>query len=88
MRWAQRQRLDYIHRRMKAPGWIRRINIEGQYEVSDTTASGDLQAYLSLYPGEMIYCTGRKRYESMSLFRRLNAAQEKLDAIVKTDVDL
>ena len=62
--WAARERLRVIERALWWRGWVRRSDLTELFGVSAAHASGDLQKYLELNPGALVYHTSRKRYEA------------------------
>lgn len=62
--WASKERLHTIERALWWRGWVGRRDLTGLYGISAAQASGDLQRYLELNPGCMVYHTSRKRYEA------------------------
>ena len=64
MRWAKRQRLDFIAERLKEPGFINRSDLMQAFEVGRAQAAVDLADFQRLNPGAMTYNTRSKRYEA------------------------
>ncbi len=62
--WASRERLRTVERALWWRGWVGRRDLMELYGISAAQASGDLQRYLEMNPGSMLYHTSRKRYEA------------------------
>lgn len=56
--------MQFIADRLAAEGWIVRRHLEEAFEISTPQASIDLQAFLRLNPGSMVYDKSLKRYRS------------------------
>jgi hypothetical protein len=63
MRWAQRQRIDFIAERLRVRGFVNRADLQVKFEISTPQASTDLREFQALYPNAMTYNTRTKRYE-------------------------
>lgn len=61
--WAAQERLRAVERALWWRGWIGRPDLVGVFGISAAQASSDLQKYLELNPGAMVYQMSRKRYE-------------------------
>lgn len=64
MRWAQNQRLDFIRRRLRRPGFINRGHLMSKFGISMPQASTDLREFQKLNPAAMKYNLSAKRYEA------------------------
>lgn len=62
MKWALRQRLDFIRQCLERQGQVNRADLVRQFEISRVQASIDLQRFLKLHPGAMTYDASRKAY--------------------------
>jgi hypothetical protein len=62
--WAAQERLRAVERALWWRGWIGRPDLVEVFGISAAQASSDLQKYLELNPGAMVYQTSRKRYET------------------------
>lgn len=65
MRWAQRQRMNFIAERLMGFGHLRRGDLCARFEISIQRASQDLQLYMREHPGAMRYNLSSKRYERL-----------------------
>lgn len=55
--------------RITAWGWINRSHLREAFGISTQQASIDLQAFLRLYPGQMVYDLTSKRYRSVGAIK-------------------
>lgn len=62
--WAARERLRRVELLLWWRGWVGRMDLIDGFGISAAQASGDLQRYVDLNPGALVYHTSRKRYES------------------------
>ncbi len=62
--WAAQERLRAIERAVWWRGWMKRKSLQELFGVSLAQASSDIQKYLELNPGAMVYHLNRKRYEA------------------------
>lgn len=62
--WAAQERLRAIERAIWWRGWMKRRSLQELFGVSLAQASSDIQKYLELNPGAMVYQLNRKRYEA------------------------
>jgi hypothetical protein len=62
--WAAQERLRAIERAVYWRGWVKRKNLQKLFGVSLAQASSDLQKYLEMNPGSMVYHLSHKRYEA------------------------
>lgn len=62
MRWAQRQRLDYITERLAEAGRVNRADMIGKFDISFQTAAADFGAYGRTFPGAIKYDESVKAY--------------------------
>lgn len=69
--WFAQRRLDYIDFRLVTVGHIRRGDIMAEFGVSMPQASADLNRFLSLAPGAMVYDKSAKRYVARRGYRTL-----------------
>jgi len=67
--WAAQERLRAIERAIWWRGWMKRKNLQKLFGVSLAQASSDIQKYLELNPGAMVYHLKRKRYEVAETMR-------------------
>lgn len=67
--WASERRLDFIDFRMVTSGVVHRADIMRTFGVSQAQASLDLNTFLRLYPGSMIYDKTIKRYTRESGYK-------------------
>lgn len=65
MRWAARQRQDFIAQRIRENGKINRKEIMAEFGVNGVTATMDMQRYIHDNPGAIRYNTKTKRYEAI-----------------------
>ena len=63
MNWFANKRQDFIRRRIKQVGWIRRATLIREFLISPPTASADLQTFKDKNPSVMVYNFNTKRYE-------------------------
>lgn len=70
MRWAARQRQDFIRDTLKAQGYINRSALQGFFGISVQQASHDLKVYASANPGAMRYDVSSKRYVNDDFFQK------------------
>lgn len=64
--WPVLERLKTIERAAWWRGWVRRSDLTAIFGVSLAQASSDLQRYLELNPGALVYNLNLKRYEGSS----------------------
>lgn len=69
--WAARERLRWVEVALWWRGWVGRGDLRAVFGISAAQASSDLQRYVELNPGAMVYQTSRKRYESGARMRCL-----------------
>lgn len=62
--WAAMERLKLVERALWWRGWIGRPDLASLFGISSAQASSDLQKYVELNPGAMLYQMTRKRYET------------------------
>lgn len=62
MTWAQKQRLEYMLRQLKAAGRFVREDVRKVFDVSLPTVSGDLARFEEVYPGAARYDPSAKAY--------------------------
>ncbi len=62
MTWFTERRLDFIDWRMAAHGSIRRADLIAMFEISVPQASTDLQEFMRLYPGAIVYDASARQY--------------------------
>lgn len=62
--WAGRERLYFIERLAWWRGIVNRADLRDVFGISSAQASGDLQGYLEINPGSMVYNIRAKRYET------------------------
>ena len=62
MTWAADRRLDYIDWCLALRGEVQRADISGVFEVSESQASQDINAFIAAYPAAIRYDKSRKRY--------------------------
>jgi hypothetical protein len=62
--WAAQERLRAIERALWWRGWVKRKNLQQLFGLSLAQSSSDLQKYLELNPGAMVYHLNHKRYEA------------------------
>ncbi|GAA5142513.1 WYL domain-containing protein [Prosthecobacter algae] len=62
--WAAQERLRAVERALWWRGWIGRPDLVALFGISAAQASSDLQKYVELNPGAIVYQTSRKRYEA------------------------
>lgn len=62
MTWEAERRLDYIDYRMVTARCIRRCDIVRTFGVSTPQASMDINAFIRLYPGSLVYDKSAKMY--------------------------
>lgn len=62
--WAGRERLLFIERVAWWRGVVNRNDLRELFGISAAQASADLQSYLELNPGALVYNLSRKRYEA------------------------
>ena len=62
MRWAQKQRLDFITERLGQAGRINRADLIEKFEITYQTAAGDFGAYGRVFPGAIKYDDTAKAY--------------------------
>ncbi|WP_411845716.1 WYL domain-containing protein [Roseibacillus persicicus] len=67
--WASRERLRWIEVLLWWRGWVGRADLGDVFGISAAQASSDLQRYLKINPGAMVYRTDRKRYEGTPAMR-------------------
>ena len=61
-RWGAEQRLEFIELRAFWEGGVNRGDLRDQFGISAPQASGDLAAYMTLAPGNLVYDLSAKRY--------------------------
>lgn len=61
--WAAQERLRFIEKCAFWRGTVNRQDLQSVYGVSQAQSSADLQKYLEINPGSLIYSLNRKRYE-------------------------
>ena len=64
MRWAEKQRLAFIGRRLLAGETVNRADIVAKFKVSVPQASTDIRHFKEAHPGAMKYDMTRKTYVS------------------------
>lgn len=64
--WAGRERLLFIERVAWWRGMVNRGRLREIFGISAAQASADLQAYLELNPGALVYNLSSKRYEAQA----------------------
>lgn len=62
MRWAQKQRVAFIGRRLLKGASVNRTDITTEFDVSLQQASADIGAFNKSHPGAMKYDSARKAY--------------------------
>jgi hypothetical protein len=62
MRWAEKQRLAFIGRRILAGETVNRVDIMHKFGVSVPQASTDIRRFKEAHPGAMKYDLTRKTY--------------------------
>lgn len=62
MTYAANRRLDFIDHRLLTHGQLERADIERTFGVSNSQASGDIQAFLAAHRGAMKYDKSMRRY--------------------------
>jgi hypothetical protein len=63
--WAAQERLRAVERALWWRGWIGRPDLVEVFGISAAQASSDLQKYMEINPGSMVYQMSRKRYEAV-----------------------
>lgn len=84
--WAAQERLRSVERALWWRGWIGRPDLAAMFGISAAQASSDLQKYLELNPGAMVYQTSRKRYEAtdaMTCFLHTPRLEEGMAAFLQ-----
>ena len=61
--WAARERLRRVELLLWWRGWVGRADLTKGFGISSAQASGDIQRYVDMNPGALVYQTRRKRYE-------------------------
>lgn len=64
MRWAERQRIDWIAKTLQDLGYINRSHLIIKFEISKPQAAHDLKVFQELNPGVIKYDVSAKRYVS------------------------
>jgi hypothetical protein len=64
MKWAARQRMEFIKNTLTCRGVINRSDIIKEFGISVPQASIDLKNYQELYPDSIRYNIKAKRYEA------------------------
>jgi hypothetical protein len=97
MRWALKQRMDFIRERLRFVGTINRGDIVLKFGVSVPQASLDLSAFRKLHPDAMRYDLTRKTFVStapvetptrdinVAAMALANADDEYLTTVVQRD---
>lgn len=62
MRWFERQRQEWIAKRLRRFGFINRKHIEDEFGISTPQASHDLKVFQELNPKAIAYDVYEKRY--------------------------
>ncbi len=62
LRWGVKQRLEFIEFRLFWEGHVNRIDVMQQFGVSVNQASSDLNLYIALAPGNMVYDKSVRTY--------------------------
>ena len=65
MRWAQKQRLNFISERLRTARYINRADIMREFGISTCQASNDLRVYREASEGRVRYNPNSKRYEAV-----------------------
>lgn len=60
--WAQKQRIDFIRRRLRDPGSLTRAAIAAEFGVSAQTATADFQRLEEHFPGLAAYDPSAKAW--------------------------
>lgn len=63
MRWFEKTRLEWIGQRLAAKGHIQRKDLMQKFDITEATASKDLNNFLRERPDLMEYNLHTKRYE-------------------------
>ena len=63
MRWAQKQRMEFIDQKIKSQGFINRKDLMIKFSISTPQASADFLKFQSLNMNVMFYNNKTKRYE-------------------------
>ena len=91
MRWAQRQRLDFIGQRLLSDGAVNRRDLIGKFGISPPQAAVDFRCFEKAHPGAMRYDSSRKAYVAHNLTRpaddpkpdKIMTTQEYIDSQLK-----
>lgn len=67
--WAAQERLRFIEKCAFWRGTVNRLDLQTVFGVSQAQTSADLQKYLELNPGSLIYSLNRKRYEGAPVMK-------------------
>lgn len=70
MKWAVRQRLEFIDRILAEKGVFNRSDLCREFGISVPQASNDIKQYRALCPRNFGYNTSKKRYEATRVFVR------------------
>lgn len=62
LRWATRQRMEFIHKRLEEAGRINRADLIAKFQISAPTAAKDFATFRDLFPGVMKYSVSLKAY--------------------------
>ncbi len=62
MNWFAKERQKWIDETVRSLGYINRGLIEREFSVSTPTASMDLQVFMRINPGKIVYNKSVKRY--------------------------
>lgn len=71
LRWGVEQKLQFIEFRLFWEGHVNRGDLIDKFGISQNQASGDLNRYIALAPGNMIYDKSGKTYVRSSSFTPL-----------------
>lgn len=79
--WAGRERQGFIERAAWWRGMVNRGDLREVFGISAAQASADLQGYLELNPGALVYHLSRKRYEARPEMRCVLHVPQLEDAV-------
>ena len=64
MRWAKRQRLEFVEAKLRDPGFLNRADLIAKFGISPAQAAVDFADFQRLNPQAMTYNKSAKRYEA------------------------
>jgi hypothetical protein len=65
LRYFERERMEWIKNRIETMGRVNRREIRNAFDVSQATASKDLQTFQLMHPGMIVYDVHRKHYRKV-----------------------